>query len=133
MGSALFIVLEKEIPEFDSFVNGKAIGRAEPDLAKIAADLGIQPLMNFFAVELAREEYFLEEEEFESDTYSPPQITWHKASEGLKTVQGLLNYLRENPNALQKADEVLADLQDFARVLTTAEQHQVRWYLNVDF
>ena len=43
----------------------------------------------------------------------------------LKVTDDLIN---DEPTA-----KVLADLQDFARVLTKAEQHQVRWYLYVDF
>jgi hypothetical protein len=133
MSSALFIVLEREIPEFDSFVNGKAISNAEPDLAKIAADSGFQSLIDFFSVESAMVEYFFEEEEFENHTFPVPEIQWYEASEGLVTIEGLLDYLKHHPNTLHKADEVIADLQDFARVLKKAEQHRIRWYLSIDF
>jgi hypothetical protein len=133
LSSALFIILEKEIPEFDSFVNGKALCNAEPDLAKIATDAGLQPLMNFFAVEPSMMEEFFGEEEFENHNFPALEVKWYEASEGLVTINGLLNYLKHNPNALPKADKVIDDLEDFVRVLKKAEQHQVRWYLSGDF
>lgn len=129
MGYALFIVLEREIPEVDSFVNGKALAHAEPELAQIAATLGLQPLMDFFAADPA--EYFDEEELGDLDLPAAP-IVWHEASEGLPTVEGLLNHLRQQPQALPNSEKVIDDLQECITVLKAAEQHRVRWYLGID-
>lgn len=129
MGYALFIVLEREIPEVDSFVNGKALAHAGPELAQIAAKLGLRPLMDFFAADPA--EYFDEEELGGLDLPAAP-IVWPEAGEGLLTVEGLLNYLRQQPQALPDSEQVIDDLEAFITVLKAAEQHRVRWYLSVD-
>jgi hypothetical protein len=133
MSGALFIVLESEIPGFDGFVDGKALSKAEADLAAIAADLGIQPLMNFFAAEPAMLEDFFAEEELAGPDFPAPEMQWHEAGAGLKSAEGLLEYLAHHPNALRNADKVMTDLRDFVRVLKKAEQHGVRWYLSVDY
>jgi hypothetical protein len=129
MSVALYIVLEKEIPEFDSYVNGKPPADAEPELARIAAELGLQPLMDFFSADPAE---FLDEEELDSFELPPAPIVWHEASEGLRTIEGLLDYLRQHPQILPNRARVIADLEGFVRVLKMAEQHRVRWYLCID-
>jgi hypothetical protein len=133
MSDALYLVLEKEIPEFESFVDGKALSKAEADLAAIAATLGLQPLMSFFAAEAAVLEDFFSEEELAGADGSLPAGQWHEAIEGLRTVEGLLDYLTLHPNALRNRDRVMADLRDFARVLKKAEQHGIKWHMGVDY
>ena len=54
MRVALFIVLEKDIPDFDPFVNGKALSAAEIKLDRVAKELGVTPLMDFCSMDLVR-------------------------------------------------------------------------------
>jgi len=131
MGSALYISIEKEIPDFVPFVSGKAISEAEKHLSKISRKLGMKPLMDFFSPSPEDISGFLEDENINGDDLVLPDIQWFDASEGLKTVMGLLSYLRGNPNEV--SGEVVKDLIKFERVLSVAHEHTVRWHLSVDF
>jgi hypothetical protein len=48
MSATLQIVLEKETHEIGPFVNGKTLSRVQHKLAKMADQLGVQPLMKFW-------------------------------------------------------------------------------------
>lgn len=49
MSAAWYIALERVIPGFDPFVNGKALSRTGEILDSIAKDRGVRPLMGFFS------------------------------------------------------------------------------------
>lgn len=49
MGAALYIALEKQIPDFDSVIDGKMLSKSEKQLASAAKRLGVRPLMEFFS------------------------------------------------------------------------------------
>ena len=51
MGAALYIALERQIPDFDPFLNGKALSQASDQLDTIATSLGVRPLMEFFSAD----------------------------------------------------------------------------------
>ena len=50
MGAAIYIVLEKEIPDIDTMIDGKMFSRAEKHFENEANRLGVRPLMEFFSV-----------------------------------------------------------------------------------
>lgn len=127
MGAAFYIALEREIPDFDPFLNGKALSQASDQLDQIATSLGVRPLMEFFSADPEMAAEFLEE-----GTEIPPQ-SWFPASDGLATVRALHSHLTANPSAVPQQEMVLDDLSDMERVLTTASEHSVGWCLQVDF
>lgn len=127
MGAALYIALEREIPGFDPFINGKALSQVSDQLAVIATSVGVRPLMEFFSADPDMLAEFLDE------GAEAPQQTWFPASDGLGTVRALRAHLVANPSALPKSERILADLADMERVLTTASGHGVAWCLQVDF
>jgi hypothetical protein len=126
MGAALYIALEREIPDFDPFLNGKALSEASDQLDAFAATLGVRPLMEFFSADPEMAAEFL-------DGGSGPPQCWFLASDGLDTVRALYSHLTDNPSALRKTQMVLEDLSDMERVLTKASEHGVGWCLQVDF
>ena len=58
----------------------------------------------------------------------PPE-QWFDPNEGLRTVRGLLDYLRRHP----VAPDVAEDLEAMEQVLTAAAEQGVRFHLAVDF
>lgn len=124
---ALYIVLENKAPGFDPFVNGKALGRSEKQLAEMAARLGVRPLMEFFSVNPDEAGEFLESEGV-SDVEIPGE-QWFSPEDGLRTVQALLGQVENVPGL----EGVKADLLEFEGVLRQAQAKGIKWHLAVDF
>jgi hypothetical protein len=134
MSVAYFIVLQQEISGFDPFVNGKHLAAESDRLDQVAAELGVPPLMQFFSV--SPEELGDVLESLDVDDMPDAELaeeSWFEAREGLATVRALLCYLRENIGAVGNSAGVISDLEDFERVLSEAEERQVKWHLGVDF
>ena len=53
MSVACYVVLERKIPGFEIFINGKALGHASELLDSLAKDEGVLPLSDFFSVMFA--------------------------------------------------------------------------------
>ncbi|MCI0377979.1 MAG: hypothetical protein L0215_10255 [Gemmataceae bacterium] len=138
MGAAIYIVLEKDIPEFDPFVNGKALSASEKWLGALAKKLGVTPLMDFFSADPEEVLDFIEGEEEATgepvaDLPELPAEQWFDAAEGLRTVRILRSHLTANAKELRNAQAVVSDLDEFERVLEKASSQKVRWHLAVDF
>jgi hypothetical protein len=132
MSSALYIILDREIPGADTFVNGKSLARHNDELEKIAKGLKVTPLMSFFSVSkegllAAAEEYGIDLNEAKSTN----EEKWFTAEEGLRTVKALLKNL--NKSQLIDAARIEADLREFIRVLELARANDRRWHLGVDY
>ena len=61
----------------------------------------------------------------------PPE-EWFEASEGLRTVQRLLAFLRTDQHHIAKPEGVVGDLEEIAQILKAAERAGVRFHLSVD-
>jgi hypothetical protein len=133
MSSALFIALEREIPGFDPFVNGKVLADASDELDAVAATLKVKPLMQFFSQDAEETARFLEGEGVEMEDFEIPSETWFPAADGLKTVEALLDHFQQIPSSPPQAVEIVRELQEFQAVLNRAADDEVRWHLDVDF
>ncbi len=133
MSAALYIILERSEPGFDTYVDGKALSRAEGDLQALARRLGVTPLMDFFS--MAPEEMLAEAEEFNTGLTEEtvPEEQWFAATEGLKTVRALLAHLDANQTAIPSASSIANELAGFQHVLEEAENRGIRWHLAVDY
>ena len=130
MSAAWFIVLEREIPEFDPFVNGKALAKAGKELERLAKDAGVKPLMEFFSV--SADEMGGIGEEFGLDLRARsrmPADQWFSPEEGLRSVLALLEAAEKRGGSERMAN----DLKEFQKVLEVAKENGVRWHLAVDF
>jgi hypothetical protein len=87
MGAALYIALEKQIPDFDSVIDGKMLSKSEKQLAAAAKRLGVRPLMEFFSTSAEEAEDLLGDDVAGIDI---PAAQWFSPEEGLKTVEALL-------------------------------------------
>jgi len=131
VGVALYIEFEQQPADFDPFVNGKTLSRAEPELAKLARQLGVRPLMAFFSMSGEEAEDFFAGEV--PAGVELPSVQWFEAGEGLQTVKALLRHLEQNPAVIKDASSVLHDLGEFERVLAEAEKRKLKWHLAVDY
>ncbi len=135
---ALFIVLEKPIPGFDSSVNGTALSASEERLDRLAKKLKVTSLMDFFSISPQEAMDFLEGEAEAtgtplSDIPRLEEEKWFSATEGLTVVRALHQELVRNPKYAPKSKAIINDLNEFEKVLKRAAAEDVRWHLAVDF
>jgi hypothetical protein len=134
MGVALYVALEKEIPGFDaSSVCGKRLEKAQERLDGIAKELGLTPLGDFISVAPEDVLAFFEDQGGVPEGQELAPEDWFDPAEGLRTVRGLLSYVRDNPASIKQARGVCDDLEAAEEVLAAAQRHGVRFHLAIDF
>ena len=126
MGTALYIVLEKNIPDVDTMIDGKMLSKADNHLAKAAKLLGVRPLMDFFSTSADEAADLLGDD---VARIGIPAAQWFTAEEGLRTFDGLLGEADNSPELRVAKD----DLIGCQRVLREAQKHGIRWHLAIDF
>ena len=99
--TCLFIVVEGEDPGFDIFVNGHALARNEDALERLALRLNVHPLLEFFSADENSMALLLEQGVADDKWERPlPRTQWFSASDGLRTVCALIDFLAATPAAL---------------------------------
>jgi hypothetical protein len=127
---AWYIVLEREIPGFDTFVNGKAAGHARELLDALASDSGVLPLSGFFSAPAEELAGFAADHGVDlRELVNVPPEQWFLPQDGLRTLRALMKAAESR----KIDDAIVRDLKDFEAVLQTAEINAVRWHLAVDF
>lgn len=128
MSAALYIVLDKEDPGFDTFVNGKAIAKEGKKLDAISKKLGIPRFGEFISMSSEDIEGIL------GDGVEIPQqaVKWFRAEEGLSFVEALASYIRANPASVENQSAVLDDLAEYVELFRKASAAGAKWHLNVD-
>ena len=131
----MYIVVEGEDPGYDIYVNGRSLARHEDALERLALHLGVRPLIEFFSADENSMSLLIEEGAGNPDLIKrlpPPQ--WYAAGDGLATVEALLQTLRDEPQQLgSEGVQVVAELEEYARVLRKAGQVGDRWHLAVSW
>jgi hypothetical protein len=130
MSSALYIVLDREVPGLDTFMNGKALAAAEEVVTAHCERLGVRDLWSFYSVDpLDVADPLDDVDDFGDLDGLGPATTdaWFPVTDGLTTVRALRGAL---PG--QTGTAVLEDLGDMERILAEAERAGARWYLAVD-
>ena len=134
MSTALFVVLDREIPGFDPFVNGKFIAEESDVLDRIATRLGVTPLMDFFSASPDEMSDFLDGEGLaEIAEMKLERESWFDPEDGLRTMKALLGSLAEKSAEVEKLQGVISDLRQFEQVLLRAKSNGAKWHLGVDF
>lgn len=127
---SLYIVLERELPGTDIYVNGNFLSKNKDTLEKVAKKLGVATLMSFFSAspdEIAS----LMEVDVDSVKGNPKyEEKWFAAEDGLRTVNSLLGTL--SGSGIGDVDRVEADLREFTKVLELAKSNGIRWHLAID-
>ena len=135
MAASMYIVVEGEDPGFDIFVNGRSLARHEDALERLALRLGGRPLIEFFSADENSMSLLIEEGAGNQELMRrlpPPQ--WYSPSDGLSTVQALLDALMDEPQQLgTEGEQVISELMEYARVLKKTRDRQMRWHLAVSW
>ena len=135
MAASMYIVVEGEDPGFDIFVNGQALARHEDAVEKLALSLGVKPLIDFFSADENSMSLLIEEGAGNAELIKrlpPPQ--WYFGSEGLATIEKLVEALCEEPHQLgTEGPQVLEELQEYERVLRKTDAKGLRWHLAVSW
>jgi hypothetical protein len=131
----MYIVVEGEDPGFDIFVNGRALARHEDALEKLALSLGVRPLIEFFSADETSMSLLIEEGAGNAELIKRlPPTQWYFGSEGLATVEALLEALKDEPQKLgTEGPQVLEELEQYQRVLSKTEARGLRWHLAVSW
>ena len=131
--SVIYIELENEIPDFDSYVNGRGLARSEEQLSQLAKSKSLTPLMEFFGVspdefyELGGKPGEVSEEDLEANNL------WFNPEDGLSTVEALLAAIVETPKAVENPEQVVSELEEWKVVLQHAISNSTRWRVAVDY
>ena len=131
----MYIVVEGEDPGYDTFVNGSSLAAHEDAVERLALRLGVRPLIEFFSADENSMALLIEEGAGNPELLRklpPPQ--WYAAEDGVATVSTLIDALRQEPQQLgTEGALVLAELEEYARVLKKTEERGLRWHLAVSW
>ena len=131
----MYIVVEGEDPGYDTFVNGRALARFEGAVERLALEIGVKPLLEFFSADESSMALLIEEGAGNPELLPrlpPPQ--WFRAEDGLQSVEALLTALESDPQMLgSEGSLVQAELAEYAAVLRKTAQHGLRWHLAVSW
>jgi hypothetical protein len=129
MSLAWYIQLERNIPGFEVFVNGKAIAKVGEVLDSIANDVGVTPLSDFFSASTKDLVSMAESHGVDLKEMGViPEEQWFPAEDGVKTVRALMQAESRNLD-----DRILEELKEFQKVLQAAASNGIRWHLAIDF
>jgi hypothetical protein len=135
MAASMYIVVQGDDPGYNIFVNGRALARHEDAVERLALRLGVKPLIEFFSADENSMALLIEEGAGNSDLLKrlpPPQ--WYAPQDGLNTVTALVAALREEPQQLgTEGSLVLAELEEYERVLLKTQERGLRWHLAVSW
>lgn len=129
----IYIAIEKQIPGFDPFVNGKAVSRAkETDIDRICTEAGVRSLWAYVSQDPDELAGFLEDEGMTPEG-NLPEEEWYDPREGLSFVEKLSGHLKANPNCIKHSAAILEDLEEYESVFVVLVQNNIRWHFAVDF
>ena len=131
----MYIVVEGEDPGFNIYVNGRALARHEDSVERIALELGVRPLIEFFSADEISMALLIEEGAGNPDLLKklpPPQ--WYRGEEGLPTVTALIAELENDTAQLgTEGAIVLEELREYETVLRKTAESGLRWHLAVSW
>ena len=132
MSSAYYIVVDRDIEGFDSFVNGKAVARESDRLAQLTQSIGLREINEFVSAD--PDDLVAMAEEFGVELPSEPQPEqWFVPEEGLAWISKLRDSLSVHPDAVDDLDAIRSDLAEYHGVLEQAKANGARWHFAVDF
>jgi hypothetical protein len=131
----MYIVVPGVDPGYDIFVNGRALARHEDAVEKLALQLGVRPLIDFFSADENLMALLVEGGAGDAELMKqlpPPQ--WYSPAEGLATVEALIEALQHEPQQLgSEGVLVLEELREYAVVLRKTAERGLAWHMAVSF
>src|SRR5687768_15865584 len=130
MALAFTVTLEKELPDASAIYakakSGKALAREADRLDSAARRKAAQALTALLSESQAALIEQLKTDGFDPSKMRLPPEQWYPASEGLKTVRGLSEYVGANLNDFKQPNPILRDLKAAEELLIAAEGAGVR-------
>ncbi len=135
MAASMYIVVEGDDPGYNIYVNGRLLARYESAIEKLALELGVKPLLEFFSADENSMALLIEEGGGNPDLLKrlpPPQ--WYPAKDGLRTLAALITALDADPHQFgSEGPEVLSELREYEAVLRKTAERNLRWHLAVSW
>ena len=135
MAASMYIVVEGDDPGYNIYVNGLTLARYESAVEKLAMDLGVKPLLEFFSADENSMALLIEEGGGDPELLKrlpPPQ--WYRPADGLRTVEALIGAIEEDPQQIgSEGPEVLKELREYEAVLRKTTERGLRWHLAVSW
>jgi len=135
MAASMYIVVQGDDPGYDIYVNGRALARHEDALEKLAVQIGVKPLIEFFSADENLMALLVEGGAGDAELMKqlpPPQ--WFRGEDGLLTVRALIDALQDEPQVLgSEGVLVLEELREYEVVLCKTAERGTRWHMAVSF
>jgi hypothetical protein len=135
MAASMYIVVQGEDPGYDIYVNGRALARNEDAVERLALQLGVKPLIEFFSADENLMASLVEGGAGDPELMKqlpPPQ--WYRGEDGLATVSVLIEALQHEPQQLgSEGVLVLEELREYEVVLRKTAERGTRWHMAVSF
>ncbi|WP_028102029.1 hypothetical protein [Pseudoduganella violaceinigra] len=131
MSVAYYIVLDNDEPDFETFVNGKAVAHAADEIDQLCDQHGLQRLDSFMGQSMDEFADMLDED-IELPEGEDGEAKWFKPSDGISLIDAIASAIRKQPDSVPSADAVLEDLAEYKEVLQQARDINAKWHLALD-
>lgn len=115
MGVGIVPILQTRIKGVDSFsIEGKAVASSYEEIEEIAEELDCKGIIAF------------------SDAMIDDEIeVWYEASDALKELTVIFNYLKEKSNIIELQEEILEEMNAYLLILKEAQINNVKFYFTM--
>ena len=129
-----YIKLEKKSSIQDELIaiDGKAVGKHWKELNSIAKQRGVKTLDEFVSASTDDLANLMGEEDMEEAGIELPKEQWFSAAEGVRTIDSLINYCRDNKKAFENGNSLLADLEGLKASLNAAQSKKIGFHFFFD-
>ena len=131
MALAFVVTLEKELsaqPDAVKGANGKAIAREIDKLDYATRCKSTEPMTALLSESQARLIEQLKADGFDPSKMRLPPEHWYDASQGLRAVRALIEYVSEKLNDFKQPNPILRDLKAAEALLSAADAAGVRFH-----
>ncbi len=126
-----YVILEREIPNFDVYVSGHGLSRDSDRLEQLAKGIGVKPLLSFFSVSQEELISLLNGAVSADLNIKSEKEQWFSAEDGLRTVRALMDSLQKTQSTAR--EKLVSELREFERVLIVAHEQDIGWHLGIDY
>lgn len=126
-----YVILEREIPNFDAYVNGHGLSKDSDRLEQLAKGIGVKPLLSFFSVSQEELISLLNGAVSADLNIKSEKEQWFSAEDGLRTVRALMDSLQKTQSTAR--EKLVSELREFERVLIVAHEQDIGGHLGIDY
>lgn len=132
MPLAILVSLEKELPEalaaYAKAASGKALAREAEKLDYAARCRNVPAVPALTSESVAALAAQLRADGFDPSKMRLPAEQWYPASDGLKTIRALIDYVSTKLNDFKQPNPILRELRAAESLLVAAENAGVRFH-----